>query len=261
MSVVVAQFGRVGPWGKQVFRLTVPAFWAESLARGRVISTRRNEHTSGAEPKFRGMETAKFGQDGENIMLTCLITLITFTLTMKSQASKIGSELVRHSRTAKFSAQRGAMEMLFPYIYQASKRMSTRAISDWLLKEYQVEVSAVTISKSLNDPGKYWNRFYEYVATSACRFAFAHGRRVEEVLFNPGLFHRLLKKPPTFYVSDSTSGAVAMMDYQISTQVLLRDWFELDEATIADLKIILGPVITADRKRWEKEQAREGRKG
>ena len=60
----MAQFGRGVFWGKPVFRLTASSQLAESLARGWVeFLTRRNEHTSGVEAKFRGMETAKFGRE------------------------------------------------------------------------------------------------------------------------------------------------------------------------------------------------------
>jgi hypothetical protein len=74
----VAQFGRVGAWGKQVLGKTaseetvIIMLFLPSLARGPGVLTRRNEHTSAAETRGRGMEPAKFGQNegSRNFYLT-----------------------------------------------------------------------------------------------------------------------------------------------------------------------------------------------
>ena len=50
-SAAVAELGRVGSWGKQVFWMTAPGSWPKVLRGGRVVSTRRNEHKSGVESK------------------------------------------------------------------------------------------------------------------------------------------------------------------------------------------------------------------
>jgi hypothetical protein len=62
----VAQFGRVGAWGKQVLGkiaskmiVRIMLFFT-SLARGRVVLTRRNEQTSEVETRGCGMKPAKF---------------------------------------------------------------------------------------------------------------------------------------------------------------------------------------------------------
>jgi hypothetical protein len=56
---------------------------------------------------------------------------------------------------------------LFPFIFEASQRMSARAISRFLLEEQGVKLSAVTITKALNDPKKSWNAFFDTIDPSA----------------------------------------------------------------------------------------------
>jgi len=45
--------------------------------------------------------------------------------------------------------------------------MSARAISRFLLEEQGVKLSAVTITKALNDPEKSWNAFFDLIEPSA----------------------------------------------------------------------------------------------
>ena len=183
---------------------------------------------------------------------------------MKSEPSVIGSELLEHSRKTKFTAQRGVIEMLFPYIYQASKRMSTRAIRDWLEDKHGIQISAVTIAKALRNAPDYWSRFHAYIDFSACEFAAAHEVKVEEVLFDRKRFEALKKQPVTLWCKNPDDREEKMqraVSYQISTQVLERDWFGLDDATIAELKPILEAIIALDRKKWEASRAKATGKG
>jgi hypothetical protein len=62
----------------------------ESLARGPGdFSTRRNEHTSGVEAKFRGMETAKFGHDfHQSKVVPLFVPLWVFSRTVHAEAKK-----------------------------------------------------------------------------------------------------------------------------------------------------------------------------
>ena len=84
-----------------------------------------------------------------------------------SNATDIGLKLVGHSRSTEFSANRGLVIELFPFIFEASQRMSARAISRFLLEEQGVKLSAVTITKALNDPKKSWNVFFDEIEPSA----------------------------------------------------------------------------------------------
>ena len=95
---------------------------------------------------------------------------------MKNGSSKIGDSLVKYARnTAEFSAQRGLTEELFPYIYEASKRLSSRAISEFLMQEHKIKLSAVTIAKALRDEDKYWLALYEDIEPASRIFGNAHG--------------------------------------------------------------------------------------
>src|ERR1700724_4364064 len=93
---------------------------------------------------------------------------------MKKDLKKIGGELVKDSRRVRFSAARGVVADLFPFIFQASQRMSTRAISDWLNKKHQIYISAATIAKALREQRKYWALFFNTIRISAVCFESAH---------------------------------------------------------------------------------------
>jgi hypothetical protein len=84
-----------------------------------------------------------------------------------ADATDIGLKLVGHSKATEFSANRGLVIELFPFIFEASQRMSARAISRFLLEEQGVKLSAVTITKALNDPKKSWNAFFDAIDPSA----------------------------------------------------------------------------------------------
>lgn len=82
-------------------------------------------------------------------------------------ASDVGLKLVGHSRLTEFTAHRGLVIELFPFVVEASQRMSARAISRFLLEEQGVKLSAVTITKALNDPKRSWNAFFDMIEPSA----------------------------------------------------------------------------------------------
>ena len=89
----------------------------------------------------------------------------------RMDASEIGRKLVGHSRAAVFTANRGLVVELFPFIFEASERMSARAISRYLLEEQNIKLSAVTITKGLNDPKKNWIAFFDCIERSAAIIA------------------------------------------------------------------------------------------
>src|ERR1700689_1478807 len=84
----------------------------------------------------------------------------------RATASEIGLKLVGHAKSTEFSANRGLVIELFPFIFEASQRMSARAISRFLLEDQGVKLSAVTITKALNDPKKSWNSFFDAIDPS-----------------------------------------------------------------------------------------------
>lgn len=66
----------------------------------------------------------------------------------------IGKELLDHS-TTEGSNVKGMLEELFPYIYAASERMSTRKISEWLEENHGITISYSSIAKSLQKSEEY----------------------------------------------------------------------------------------------------------
>jgi hypothetical protein len=79
----------------------------------------------------------------------------------------VGQKLVGHSKSTEFTANRGLVVELFPFIFEASERMSARAISRFFLEQQDIKLSAVTITKALNDPKKSWISFFEVIKPSA----------------------------------------------------------------------------------------------
>jgi hypothetical protein len=79
----------------------------------------------------------------------------------------VGHKLVGHSKAAEFTAGRGLVIELFPFIFEASERMSARAISRFLEDEQNIKLSYVTIMKALNDPKKSWLSFFQNIEPSA----------------------------------------------------------------------------------------------
>ncbi len=79
----------------------------------------------------------------------------------------VGHKLVGHSKAAEFTANRGLVVELFPFIFEASDRMSARAIGRFLMEEQSIRLSAVTITRALNDPKKSWLSFFDTIQPSA----------------------------------------------------------------------------------------------
>src|SRR5262245_26467539 len=111
-----------------------------------------------------------------------------------SNLKVLGSQLVEDSATEEFSA-RGAIHELFPFVFEASARMSSRAISRWFA-ENGVKISAVTIAKALRNPKPYWEELFEAIEPAARIFEQAHDCEMEHFLLREELFSLLEGKPP-----------------------------------------------------------------
>jgi hypothetical protein len=161
----------------------------------------------------------------------------------------VGKSLVEYSKDiAEFTAQRrlGLIDELFPYIYRASKRMSTRAISRWLKESHGVKLSAVTIAKSLRESDRHWLSLFEEVEPAANIVARAHdypsGRALLED--HQAIFHVIHDTP-------SVSGESGMNEYCKAQNLVEALWLKvLDEAGREDC---LAAVAAAERKESEKE--------
>ena len=77
--------------------------------------------------------------------------------------ANIGQDLVEHAKTSNLDGRRGLVVELFPFIFRASERLSARAISKFLKEKHGTKLSAVTITKALNDPKRSWNLFFDTI--------------------------------------------------------------------------------------------------
>ena len=117
---------------------------------------------------------------------------------MKDKGSKppsltaIGQTLVAHSHKVKLEEKRGVVVELFPFIFEASSRMSARAISRFLKEKHGVQLSAVTVSKVLSDLKKSWNQYFDVIEPFAKVFEKGSSQTPMSVfLFDDKAFNRM----------------------------------------------------------------------
>jgi len=75
----------------------------------------------------------------------------------------IGKDLVAHAHKSKLEEKRGVVVELFPFIYEASARLSSRGISRYLWEKHKVKISAVTVAKALSDLKRSWNQYFDVI--------------------------------------------------------------------------------------------------
>jgi hypothetical protein len=140
--------------------------------------------------------------------------------------SEIGASLVAHSQDQEISG-RGLVTSLFPYIYTASKRMSTRAISAFLQEQHGVKLSAVTIAKALREPEKHVGEILERVEPAARTVALAHEVSAEAILRDGELFYALQHATPKILAESDDEASHALGDYEAAVEIVAREWHDL----------------------------------
>ena len=145
---------------------------------------------------------------------------------MNTKLNEIGNDLRRYSENeAEFSA-RGVIDELFPSIYMASKRMSTRAISRWLMETHKIKLSPVTIAKALRESDKHWEEYFETIEPVAHIFGTAHDASMADFLLDLNVFSVLRSNEKNL----KFSGEEGYSEYQKSAGIIEQDWFQaLDE--------------------------------
>ena len=147
----------------------------------------------------------------------------------------VGHKLVDHSKSTEFTASRGLVIELFPFIFEASERMSARAISRFLLEEQKIKLSAVTITKALNDPVKSWIAFFEEIAPAATVIAKWHKPASFKFLFISKTAYEARIGPENDNPISRAlfRGATALlMPARAAADKLLREkWFTIGQAT------------------------------
>jgi hypothetical protein len=161
----------------------------------------------------------------------------------------VGQKLVGHSKSAEFTANRGLVVELFPFIFEAAGRMSARAISRFLLEEQNIRLSAVTITRALNDPKKSWLSFFEIIKPSATVIAKWHRPASFKFLF---LGKNDYESRTSFAKEGLIGGAVARgamallrPDRAAADKVLRAKWFSIGLGTRLKAKPFLEEYLTA----------------
>jgi hypothetical protein len=134
-----------------------------------------------------------------------------------------GQKLLAYSKKAEFTAKRGLVVELFPFIYGAGERMSAKAISEFLREEQKISLSSVTINKALRDPAKNWNLFFDLVEPSARTFAESYGAPMKDILFQKEFFYTI--KNPLLKVA---SKLMVKEEVARASSVLHAKWFAID---------------------------------
>jgi hypothetical protein len=109
----------------------------------------------------------------------------------------IGHTLVEHAHNLNLEEKRGLLTELFPYIYEASSRMSARSISKFLLEKFQTKMSAVSIAKAISNPQRYWNRYFDVIEPFAKTFEKgSYHTPMSVFLFDDKTFEEMTKALP-----------------------------------------------------------------
>jgi hypothetical protein len=149
---------------------------------------------------------------------------------MEDEMQKLGWKLVECSmEDDEFSKQRGLINVLFPYVYEASKRMSSRAISRWL-ESNGVKLSAVTIAKALRNPKPFWQELAEEFEPVANVFSNAHNISVYTVLTDENAFRGQAAMPPGVDGITRDGLMDSFNDIEGATKKLAEGWFRLPKA-------------------------------
>ncbi|HEX4084185.1 MAG TPA: hypothetical protein VHY22_04685 [Chthoniobacteraceae bacterium] len=150
--------------------------------------------------------------------------------------SNIGAELVEASRNMDPSPGEVLGE-LFPYVYDASRRMSTRRIRDWLKENHGIEISQPTLSRALRNPEKYWRAFADYIEPWARRVEEAIPPSMEDFLFDGRIFdHFVQELPPSIGFEPGSEESVDFGDVGEAVDFLEQKWFVLSEAARAQCR-------------------------
>lgn len=140
--------------------------------------------------------------------------------------SEIGAALVEASQLGRGSA-REILRELFPYVDEASKRMSTRAISQFLKDNFDVQISPASILRALRAPDRHWEDFAEYIEGEARIVEDATGVPMEVFLFANGAFSCLDEQELSFTAVDEEGTMKEFDEFRNAMQFLREKWFSL----------------------------------
>lgn len=156
------------------------------------------------------------------------------------ELSDIGQALIAASESERGSA-REVLRELFPYIDEASKRMSSRAISHWLKENYGVQISPATILRALRSPDKHYQDFVEYIEPWALIVENATDCSMENFLFDRRIFEHVIQSP-TVQAVEQEEVLAELGELKAATTFLREKWFVLSSRAQANCRRFVGVV-------------------
>jgi hypothetical protein len=139
----------------------------------------------------------------------------------------IGQNLIEHSKSSDLGRKRGLVVELFPFIFGAHERMSARAVSRFLNVKHGVKLSAVTVTKALNDPKKYWNQFFDTIEPHVEAYEnWEKSAKREEFLFDDEGFKEI-----HYPGRDFVRKRLLKFEFAQAIDALREKWFSIDYAT------------------------------
>jgi hypothetical protein len=195
-----------------------------------------------------------------NIAIDRKKRLLYLLNSMNEELAELGQKLVENSLNAEeFSAQRGLINELFPYVYEASKRMSSRAMSRWL-ESKGMKLSPATIAKALRNPKPYWQELAEEIEPAATIVSNAFGLSVKSVLLDEAALHHIVSAPPAVDGATLEGARLSYDEIDEARHNVVEGWFKLPQSAreaclaYADLNLedIEGPDDKAPEKETEK---------
>jgi hypothetical protein len=144
---------------------------------------------------------------------------------MTDSFKSIGEDLLEHADHTAFTAQRSVLEELFPYILQASQRMSARAIGRWLQDKHGVKFSFVAVARALREKEKHLLAMVERIEPAARCFASGHNVSMGQFLFDRELFDHLRNQPPVLAARDGADVAELAGSVDRASMELEEHWF------------------------------------
>jgi hypothetical protein len=138
----------------------------------------------------------------------------------------IGQGLVAHSKSDDLDRKRGLVVELYPSIFGAHQTMSARAISRFLKEKHGIKLSAVTITKALNDPKKYWNQFFDTIEPFVEAYEnWDKAEKREDFLYDDKAFKVIFPNLPG---RDLLRKALFKFEFSQAVQALREKWFSID---------------------------------
>jgi hypothetical protein len=167
----------------------------------------------------------------------------------------IGKQLLEYAEeSAAFTAQRGFLDELFPYIFAASKRMSLRAIGRWLQAEHQISISPTTLAKAMRNADKYWIAILEEIEPAVRIVARAHQVSPAFVMSSENEIQFLSMQTPTL-AGDGDAGQHIMMEYLSAIDEIKGFWNSTPSDALAECLAYVPKVFEDDN---DKETEKAG---